>query len=125
MKRCFWQVHVWYNAHIPIFEALNPTNFGWKFENEELLPIYFEGPTSLELLQKYICNCRSKKTSCDNEFCSCYAAGIKCCLICNCTSNCSLQPMLIQIKNIKSNPMYYVFFNLSTINLVLLIFTLQ
>lgn len=54
MKRCFWQVHIWYNAHIPIFEALNPTDFGWKFENEELLPIYFEATTSLELLQKYL-----------------------------------------------------------------------
>lgn len=94
LKRCYWQAHYWYNAHMTMVTEINPINSGWKLENEKLQAVYFEGPSSLELLQKYFCNCRSKKNSCNSkESCTCHAANIKCCQLCKCKAECFLQPV--------------------------------
>lgn len=93
LKRCYWQANIWYKAHIPVITELDPIEFGWKLENGTLFPIFFEGPTALELLQRYICNCSSKKTSCTTALsCTCTAAKVKCCKLCRCNEKCSLQP---------------------------------
>lgn len=54
--------------------------------------IFFDGPTSLELLQKYKCNCRGKKKGCNNNVaCTCYAANKKCSQLRKCNANCLLK----------------------------------
>lgn len=71
LQRCYWQGLVWYSANLPTIEYPGPTDNGWKLEQDRLIPIYLEGPTSMELLQKYICSCRSRKKSCSTaESCS-------------------------------------------------------
>lgn len=92
LKRCYWQTYVWYNSHETLIEPLDVTTCGWQREENELIPIFFEGPTSLELLQKYFCNCSAKSTSCTTvESCTCFANKIKCCPLCKCSSKCSLE----------------------------------
>lgn len=92
LKRCCWQANVWYNAHKPMMVLKDPTSWGWTFKNERLIPVYYEGPTSLELLQKHICSCSTQKTSCSSESCTCFSMELKCSKLCSCDAECFSKP---------------------------------
>lgn len=104
LKRCHWQTYVWYNAHKSIIEPLDLTTCGWRCEENVVIPVMFEGPSSLELLQKYFCNCSAKSTSCSQaESCTCFAQKIKCCPLCKCSSKCFSQPIQEENENCNSD----------------------
>ncbi|CAG9832359.1 unnamed protein product [Diabrotica balteata] len=47
---------------------------------------YFEGETSLDILQKYFCSCTGK---CSTKNCNCISYNLECCAVCTCTpKNC-------------------------------------
>lgn len=86
IKRSSWQAHIWANAINSTIKHMNPIENGWQVRGKKLIPIYFEGPTSMDILDKYICGCGGKR-SCERSTCPCRAHNLECCDACSC-SNC-------------------------------------
>lgn len=81
--RASWQTKTWTSAHDPNPEIPAPAGHGWILQEKSLVPAYFEGPTALEKLQDFYCNCLGAKCS-DEEKCSCCADGVTCSEVCRC-----------------------------------------
>ena len=68
-------------------ECLNPAEWGWKFENEKLVPIKTDlDPAPQFLLNVIRCNCQiTTRNPCGGLNCSCRKHGIECVAACgNC-----------------------------------------
>lgn len=65
-------------------QALNPLEWGWKFEQRKLSPIMTdEAPASDELLKVIRCKCKmSSKRPCATSVCSCRKYDLKCVMAC-------------------------------------------
>lgn len=88
LKRCNWQAFIWYNAHIPLITIPEPTEYGWQLCEGQLTPIYFDGPTSLEILQQYMCDCSSRSSSCTTIVSVPRCQSTICSKICKCCAKC-------------------------------------
>ena len=85
--RALWQINEWEQAILANISSFPVTEYGWSQCNEVLSPIYFEGNTAIEFLQKYFCNC-SAKSSCSNNTCPCKELDLFCSEICDCSEKC-------------------------------------
>ena len=83
VKRAAWQARVWMNSHLAQPDVGSPLDNGWQLQDEKVVPIYFEGPTSAELLKGLLCQC-SGRHPCRNGECSCSKAGLGCTELCGC-----------------------------------------
>ena len=87
LKRCRFQMLIWYNATIATPNISSPEQFGWeKCGNNMLKPRL----TSLERLpaicnELLTCSCRSSKCI----RCTCSKHGLRCTLACGCAANCA------------------------------------
>lgn len=88
LKRTLWQIQEWMLACKANIESKDPLECGWVIENDKLLPVYFEGETAMQYLQKYFCSCGGTKT-CESEKCPCVAANLPCSTVCQCSKKCS------------------------------------
>lgn len=85
VKRASWQAHIWGSAIHPKIKMNDPKENGWKQVGDRLLPVFFEGSSSMDILNSYICGCKS---SCEKSTCSCKKNGLDCCDVCSCSDKC-------------------------------------
>lgn len=72
--RVYHQIQAWRGYH------LDPLTWGWRSEEEQLIPIMMSTePAPAELLKTIRCNCL---TECKTSRCSCRRAGLECTLAC-------------------------------------------
>lgn len=76
------QTYIWKQALNPQYEILDFTQFGYKKENDFLLPL-FMNKSSLPTDLKKPCNC---KKTCKTKACYCKKNNISCILLCGCDS---------------------------------------
>ena len=74
--RVYHQVQVWRGNN-----SLNAENWGWYIKGNFMLPKSTEKPPAPEDLLKLI-RCKSCKTDCQSNRCSCFKNGLKCSAIC-------------------------------------------
>ena len=81
--RAHYQAVVWWHDDIPQPEISVPTEYGWREENDELLPVPSkEKPAPDAILQLVKCGC--KKSSCMSSLCSCVQNNLVCTEMCFC-----------------------------------------
>ena len=83
-QRVYFQIMVW----MGMANEMNPTEWGWKKENDQLIPIMTQNSAAPEELLKIIkCNC---SRGCKSSRCGCRRYGLPCTAACgHCqTENC-------------------------------------
>jgi hypothetical protein len=86
VKRAAWQTGIWLSSHIAKPDFGSAEGHGWhKDENHILTPVYFEGPTSSELLKGLVCSCAGKKMC--KKTCGCTKGNLSCCELCPCRAD--------------------------------------
>ena len=84
--RTYHQAIVWNNYIEPNPNIPSPSNYGWKMESDQWVPIMTsEDPASLSVLKVTQCNC--VKSHCDSARCSCRQGGVNCTDLCGCYNN--------------------------------------
>ena len=75
--RVYLQCQDWF------FNNLNPTDWGWKVENNFLIPVYTSKPLLPEkFLKKFNCGCSKGMAGCVSKVCTCKKLGLKCSVFC-------------------------------------------
>jgi hypothetical protein len=82
VQRASWQTKVWMSSHLARPDLGSPDGHGWRKEDENLLPVFFEGPMASELLQDLICSC-TPKSHCTRN-CTCHQNNLTCTELCTC-----------------------------------------
>lgn len=79
--RVHLQVSQWLNLDL---HCLDPTQWGWKFENNHLVPIKTDIAPAPDFLLNYVrCKCKTTtKNPCGTAHCSCRKHGLKCVAAC-------------------------------------------
>ena len=87
VKRAAWQTRVWMSAGESGLRAnLDlPVGNGWNREGGAVVPVFFDGPTSCEVLSTFVCNCKGR-SKCLSE-CSCRRSDLPCTELCSCEGN--------------------------------------
>ena len=87
--RAFYQAIVWRNAHIAVPTLPEPTECGWKVENDNLKPILSTLPAMPVSCQSLLsCGCKS---GCQTRLCKCRRSSDVCTQLCKCAGNCNNQ----------------------------------
>ena len=92
--RSSWQVQLWMASHIPRPELGSPESYGWKREDDRLVPVYFTGPMASELLKDLMCSCSTKKKCSSPTSCVCRQQHLPCIELCTCNGDDGCHNML-------------------------------
>jgi hypothetical protein len=82
VKRAAWQTRVWMTSGEAEAEIGSCIGEGWRWEDETVVPVFFDGPTASELLTGLICSCTGRN-KCSRD-CSCTKGGLICTDLCSC-----------------------------------------
>ena len=98
IMRAHYQAMVWWHDNVPQPEIPVPTEYGWKEENDELLPVPSkEKPAPDAILQLVKCGC--KKSSCMSSLCSCVQNNLVSTEMCFCGADddiCQITELCLQ-----------------------------
>ena len=78
--RASWQAKMWTNAHHAVPNVPSPVGHGWKQQDETIVPTFFDGPVSAQVLRGLVCSCRN---ICSGK-CECELNKLPCTEICPC-----------------------------------------
>lgn len=84
--RAHLQTSIWLSSRNSEPPVMNPINFGWKKDNNELVPIYTVNSDKLipiEVMNILKCGC-SSESACSTKRCKCIKTNSKCSLFCSC-----------------------------------------
>lgn len=84
IKRTAWQAYIWGSAIKSNIPFHDPIENGWSQCGKFLEPVYFEGQTSMEFINTYICGCKGKHP-CSRNTCPCKINKLECCDACSCS----------------------------------------
>lgn len=73
--RSKWQCKMWSKAREQLPE-IDVIGNGWLEKDGLIRSVYFEGPSAMQLLGKYFCDCEKRK--CKGGKCSCCVSKFKC-----------------------------------------------
>ena len=83
VKRCIYQVGVWYNSfYAHPLQPYSPVNYGWREDESGWTPVWITIPeVALSCCDLIKCGC---KTNCISARCKCCGADLPCCHLCSC-----------------------------------------
>ena len=83
VKRCIYQVGVWYNSfYAHPLQPYSPVNYGWREDESGWTPVWITIPeVALSCRDLIKCGC---KTNCISARCKCCGADLPCCHLCSC-----------------------------------------
>ena len=65
----------------------SPVGHGWMIKNDVLTTHIFDGPTSAEVIEGLVCNCRRTKSTCKENNYSCFEMHLSYIDLCGCEAD--------------------------------------
>ena len=81
-----YQAVVWWHDDVPQPEIPVPSEYGWKEENDELLPVPSKEKSAPDAVLQFV-KCGCKKSSCMSSLCSCVKNNLVCTEMCFCAAD--------------------------------------
>ncbi|CAG9760430.1 unnamed protein product [Ceutorhynchus assimilis] len=85
LKRCIYQLKIWYSSHQAENHFEDPSRYGWILEENVWVPVLSTQEPVPDNLRK-ILSIRCSDKICNNSRCICVTQGLKCCTECKCKS---------------------------------------